>query len=70
MDSVFSIRYFRDINRSEGLEIWKTKTDKNPKRILKNLVKEYSLNEDTIKVPHNYQPFEDKELTFENVDAC
>ena len=71
-DSVIKgyIRTFRSADDGqEVMEIWKTKTDKNPLRISKRSILEYVIKKDTVKVLHNYTPFLDGDLYYELVDA-
>lgn len=71
-DSVIKgfIKPFREvINADEGLEIWKTKKDRSPSKILKRHIQEYAIGKDTIKVVHDYTPFSDEDFYFDNVDA-
>jgi hypothetical protein len=71
-DSVIKgyIRNFRTINDAqEGLEVWKTKTNENPAKILKKSIVEYSTGKDTVMVIHDLTPFNDEDLYFDCIDA-
>ena len=71
-DSIFSgfLRYYKSYKDGhEGYELWKTKTDKNPRRIPIQHIKEYAIKEDTFKILHQFKPFPKDRLYFEMVDA-
>lgn len=53
----------------QGIEFWKTKTDKNPIKIPKLKIDEYAIKRDTFKVLHQFKPFHDSETYFEMIDA-
>jgi|GEM_PF-1942686 len=64
------IRPFRTVtDAQEGLEVWKTKTDKDPKRVFKKDVLEYSIGKDTIKILRDFIPFSDKDIYYTEVEA-
>jgi hypothetical protein len=64
------LKYYSVISSGEiGLELWKDKRDKNPRRMLKSEVEEYAIKEDTFKVLHSFQPFPDENTYFETADA-
>lgn len=71
-DSIFSgfLRHYKSYKDGhEGYELWKTKTDKNPRKIPIQLIKEYAIKEDTFKILHQFKPFPEDRLYFEMVDA-
>lgn len=53
----------------DGLEVWKTKSDKKPIKILKVNIQEYAIGKDTVKVLHDFEPFSGEDLYFQNADA-
>ncbi len=52
-----------------GLEVWKTKTDKNPRRFPKTTIAEYAIKKDTFRVIHQFKPFEKTNTYFELTEA-
>jgi hypothetical protein len=71
-DSTFSgyVRFYRgSVDEEPGIEVWKTKTDKSPRRFPMTTITEYAIKKDTFKVLHQYRPFPDKELFFEVMEA-
>lgn len=40
-----------------GIELWRTKSDKNPLKIPKWIINEYAIKNDTFKVLHQFKPF-------------
>lgn len=52
-----------------GIEVWRTKTDKNPLRIPKRAIIEYAIKKDTFKVLHQFTPFSDHGNYFELAEA-
>ena len=71
-DSVLTgfVRRVTDKSHGEALEFWKTKYDKNPRRILKDDIHEYAVKKDTFRILHNFQPFADEGVYFERVEAA
>jgi hypothetical protein len=72
-DSVL-VGYIRPVflDGQSGLEVWKTKSDKKPRRILKLLVTEYAIKQDTVRVLHNFNvtpPVNGAENYYEFLDA-
>lgn len=64
------LRSFRTVtDAQEGFEVWRTKTDKNPLKILKRHIAEYGIGNDTIEVLHDFTPFDDDDLYIDVVDA-
>ena len=64
------LKYYTSIHDGEpGIELWKTKTDKNPRRIPKRLIAEYAIKKDTFKVFYQFQPFHDSDAYFELVEG-
>jgi hypothetical protein len=53
----------------EMLEFWKTKYDKNPRRISKDDIFEYAIKRDTVRILHRYQPFVDESMYFERLEV-
>lgn len=71
-DSLISgyIKSYKEFNTAEqGLEIWRTKQDKAPIRILKTDIREYAIKKDTSRILHDFSPFIDKEIYFHNAEA-
>lgn len=52
-----------------GLEFWRSKTDKNPRKISKGDIIEYAIKKDTFKVIHQFKPFESDDTYFEVAEA-
>lgn len=52
-----------------GIELWRTKKDKEPLKIPKRMIDEYAIKTDTFKVFHQFKPFHDTQMYFELVDA-
>lgn len=52
-----------------GIEFWRTKKDKSPRRIPKSNIAAYAIKKDTFKVLHQFKPFHDDETYFELVEA-
>ena len=64
------LRYYVSImDGHQGIELWRTKKDKEPLKIPKRSVNEYSIKKDTFKVLHQFKPFHDTQTYFELVDA-
>ncbi len=53
----------------QGIELWRTKRDKEPLKIPKQTIDEYAIKKDTFKVLHRFKPFQDTQTYFEIVDA-
>jgi hypothetical protein len=53
----------------QGIELWRTKKDKEPLKILKEKISEYAIKKDTFKVLHQFKPFPDTQTYFEMVEA-
>lgn len=53
----------------QGIELWRTKKDKEPLKIPKRIINEYAIKKDTFKVFHQYSPFQNSKTYFECVDA-
>lgn len=71
-DSVITgyLKYYASANDgSPGIELWKTKNDKNPRRIPKSEIVEFAIKKDTFKVLHQYKPFTDSKTYYEIIDA-
>lgn len=52
-----------------GLEFWRSKTDKNPRKISKDDIIEYAIKKDTFKLIHQFKPFESEDTYFEVAEA-
>lgn len=65
----FVRRYVAISDGHPGLEVWRTKTDKNPMKISKKDIVEYAIGKDTFKVFHQFKPFVDSNTYFECIDA-
>jgi hypothetical protein len=64
------LRYYVAIKDGhQGIELWRTKKDKNPLKIPKRAISEYAIKKDTFKVLHQFQPFHGTQTYFEVVDA-
>lgn len=64
------VKYYTTISEGQqGFEIWKTKKDKNPLRILKTSVWEYAIKKDTFRILQNFRPFEETNTYFDLVEA-
>ena len=64
------LRYYTPINDvNRGIEVWRTKKDKNPLKIPRYIVSEYAIEKDTFKVFHRFRPFEKGNTYFEVADA-
>jgi hypothetical protein len=71
-DSTFAgyVRFYRSsVDGEQGIEVWKTKRDKHPRKFAMEAITEYAIKNDTFKVFHQYRPFPDKELFFEVMEA-
>ncbi len=53
----------------QGIEFWRTKKDKNPRKIPKSQISEYTINKQTYKIFHQYKPFASESGFFELVEA-
>jgi len=64
------LRYYVSIKDGhQGIELWRTKRDKEPLKIPKQTIDEYAIKKDTFKVLHRFKPFHDTQTYFELVDA-
>lgn len=61
--------YVSNKDGHQGIELWRTKRDKNPLKIPKQRINEYAIKKDTFKVLHQFRPFHDSETYYELVDA-
>ncbi|GCC51250.1 hypothetical protein SanaruYs_14710 [Chryseotalea sanaruensis] len=61
--------YVSNKDGHQGIELWRTKKDKDPLKIPKRIINEYAIKKDTFKVLHQFKPFHDSETYFEMVDA-
>ncbi len=71
-DSTISgyLRYYTSINDGhQGIELWRTKKDKDPLKISRQTINEYAIKKDTFKVLHHFVPFQGDKTYFEIVDA-
>jgi hypothetical protein len=64
-------QYISHTDGQAGIEVWKTKTDKHPRRFRKSEIVEYAVKHDTFKVLQHYKPFADldSKIYFEQVEA-
>jgi hypothetical protein len=62
-------RYVPVGNGPQGIEVWKTKTDKNPRRIPKTEIYEFAIKKDTFRILHQFQPFPSASTFFEYLEA-
>jgi hypothetical protein len=53
----------------QGIEVWKTKKDKDPVKYPKTDIFEYAIKKDTFRVLHQFKPFQTTQTYFEHVDA-
>lgn len=64
------LRYYVAIKDGhQGIELWRTKKDKDPLKIPKRTINEYAIKKDTFKVLQQFKPFHDTQTYFELVDA-
>jgi hypothetical protein len=64
------LRYYVSIKDGhQGIELWRTKKDKQPLKIPKRTINEYAIKKDTFKVLHQFKPFHDTQTYFELVEA-
>ena len=64
------LRYYVAIKDGhQGIELWRTKKDREPLKIPKRTINEYAIKKDTFKVLHQFKPFHDSQTYFELVDA-
>jgi hypothetical protein len=64
------LRYYVSfMDGHQGIELWRTKKDKEPLKIPKQTINEYAIKKDTFKVLHQFKPFQDTQTYFELVDA-
>lgn len=71
-DSTFTgyLKYYASVSDGRpGIEFWRTKNDKSPRRIPKQQISEYAIRKDTFKVLHKFKPFHDGDTYFEIADA-
>jgi hypothetical protein len=70
-DSVVTgyLRYYTSTRDGQGIELWRTKKDKDPLKLKKSDIIEYAIKKDTFKVLHQYKPFQETQTYFEVVDA-
>jgi len=52
-----------------GIELWKTKTDKKPRKIPFTSMREYAVKKDTFVILQHFKPFHDTETYFDIVEA-
>jgi hypothetical protein len=52
-----------------GLELWRSKKDKNPLKILLNNVQEYAINKDTFRILRNFKLYEDRDDYFDFIET-
>src|SRR5688500_4635567 len=64
------LRYYVSIKDGhQGIELWRTKNDKDPLKIPKHVITEYAIKRDTFKILNQFKPFNDTETYFELVEA-
>ena len=64
------LKYYTSIKDGHpGIEVWKTKKDKEPRRIPKWKIHEYAIKKDTFRVLTQFKPFHDTPTYFELVEA-
>jgi hypothetical protein len=52
-----------------GLELWRTKRDKSPLKILLNNVQEYAIKKDTFRILRNFKLYEDRDDYFDLIET-
>jgi hypothetical protein len=62
-------RYVSYSKPEQGIELWKTKKDKNPQRIATTDIFEYAIKKDTFRVLQNFKPFPGESLNFDLIEA-
>jgi hypothetical protein len=63
------VRTYIAANGLQGVEVWRTKKDKDPLKIPKPEIHEYAIKKDTFRVLHQFKPFLHTRTFFEYVDA-
>jgi hypothetical protein len=61
--------YMSVTNAPGGLEFWRNKKDKDPLRIPKTEISEFAIKTDTIRVLHQFKPFEEVQTFYEFIEA-
>jgi hypothetical protein len=61
--------YTNHLNGQAGIELWKTKTDRDPLQFPKTEIFEYAIKKDTIPIIQNFRPFENTPTYFDLVEA-
>ncbi|MEZ4972437.1 MAG: hypothetical protein R2820_03970 [Cyclobacteriaceae bacterium] len=62
-------RYVSFKDGHQGIELWKTKNDKEPRKIPKTEIQEYAIKKDTFKVFHDYYSFYYPDIYFKLIDG-
>jgi hypothetical protein len=70
-DSIISgyVRFYTSIEGQQGLEVWKTKRDKNPRRIATPKIYSFAIGKDTFRVLRQFKPFGEGPTYYEEVLA-
>lgn len=70
-DSIISgfVKYYTSLEGKQGLEVWKTKRDKDPRRIEMTGIYGYAIGKDTFRVLRAFTPFDDARTYYEVVQA-
>ena len=64
------LKYFHAISDGQqGIEVWKTKKDKDPLQLKMSQIFEYAIKKDTFRVLHNFKPFSRTSTYFDIVEA-
>jgi hypothetical protein len=65
----FIRRYIPTTDAPHGLEFWRNKKDKTPLRIPKTEIYEFAIKTDTIRVLHQFKPFDEVQTFYEYIEA-
>lgn len=64
------LKYFHAVaDGQQGIEVWKTKKDKDPLRVPMNRIFEYAIRKDTFRILQNFKPFPESSTYFAVAEA-
>jgi hypothetical protein len=64
------LKYFHAISDGQqGIEVWKTKKDKDPLQLKMSQIFEYAIKKDTFRILHNFKPFPRTSTYFDIVEG-
>jgi hypothetical protein len=64
------LKYFHAISDGQqGIEVWKTKKDRDPLQLNMSQIFEYAIRKDTFRVLHNFKPFSRTSTYFDVAEA-